>query len=144
MKIDNAGLVDGTVQLGKVVGKHDAVIADDIAGPTDARGGIVSMLGHLVAGPGDDKAGCRRNVERVLPVATRPHDVDVAVAIQGDRNAGGQDSVTKTKKFVDRNATHLDGGEQRRDFRIGELLLRDTDQDGLRFFTGEHLVVHDS
>ena len=96
MEIDDAALVDRAVELIEISGEVHTVVLDNVRRAADACGGIVAVFGHFVSGTGDDEAGCRGDVERVLAIATGTHHVDVAVTVQGYGHARGEDAVAET------------------------------------------------
>ena len=141
MQIDDACLVERAVQTVDIVGELDAVVLDDIRGTTDARRGIVAVLGDLIARAGNHKTTGRRDIKRVLAVATRAYHVNVAVGIQDGGYPRLQDTVAEAQQLVDRDTTHLQGGQQGGNLFRGVFALRDTHQDILHFLTSQFLVV---
>jgi NAD-specific glutamate dehydrogenase len=135
MQIDDAALVDRTVQLVDIVGEHSPMVLDDVRRTTHTRCREVAVLGHLISRSGDDKARGGRDVERVLAVASRSHHVDVAVAVEWHEHSGLQDAIAKAKQFIDCNAAHLYAREQCRNLRVGEFAMRDGDEQLLGLFT---------
>ena len=86
MKIDDACLVERTVQLIDVVGKLDAVMGYDVRCTRHRGGGIIAVLGDFVTCTGNDKTAGGRDVEGVLAVATCTYHVDVAVGVEDGRD----------------------------------------------------------
>ena len=82
MEIDNTALVDGTVQLIDIVRELDAVVGNDIRGAAGTGCRIVTMLGHLVTSTCNHETAGGGDIEGVLPVATRSHYIDIAVAVE--------------------------------------------------------------
>ena len=143
MQVDNARLLEATIQAVEVVGETDAVMLDDIAGAAHRCSGIVAVLCHLVAGTGNDEASCGGDVERVFTIAARADHVDIAVGIQNGGHTGFQNAVAEAQQLVDRYAAHLQGSEQGGDLFGGELILRDAHEDILHLLTCEHFVVQE-
>ena len=144
MKINDACLVDAAVQLVHVVGKLDTVVPDDVAGAAHRGSRIVAVLCHLVARTRNDEAGGGRNVEGILAVTTCSHHVNVAVAIQDGWHTSGKNSVTETKQFIYRYASHLQTGEQGCNLFLRKFTLGDSYNDVSGFLTGKFLVVQHS
>ena len=53
VEIHDACLVEAAVQFVNVIRELDAVVLNDVRGTGDTRGGIVAVLGHLVACAGN-------------------------------------------------------------------------------------------
>lgn len=141
MKIHDAAFVDGSVEFVDIVGKHHAMVLDNIRSTTHACGGIVAMLGHLVTGTGNDEARGRRDVKRILTIAACTNDVDVTVAVERHRYASLQDTVTEAEKFINRDAAHLNGRQQCRDFWIREFTTCDGNQQFLCLLTFQLFMI---
>ena len=109
VQIDDACLVERAVQLVDVVGELDAVMGNDVRGTADAGGSIVAVLGHLIAGTGDDEAAGGRDIKGVLAVAASADHVDVAVGIEDGGHARLQDAVAEAQQLVNGDAAHLQG-----------------------------------
>ena len=144
MEINDARLVDASVQAVDIIRELHTVVLDDIRCTTHRCGCVVAMLSHLIAGTGDDEAGCGRNIEGVLAVAARTHYIDVAVAIEDGRNAGSKDAITEAQQLIYGDASHLQTGEQGCDLLLWELTLGDADDNLLGFLARKFLVVQHS
>ena len=116
-------------------------MGNDVRCTADAGGGIVTMLGDLIASTCNPKATCSRNIKRVLAVATRTYHVNITVGIKDSRNARFQNTIAETQQFVNGYATHLQGRQQGRNLFVGVFTLSDTNQNILHFFTRQLLVV---
>ena len=141
MQIDDACFVETAVQLVNVIGELNTMLGNHVGCSAGRRGGIVAVLGHLIAGTGNDEAAGGRAVEGVLAVAASTYDVDITVAMQGNGNASLQDTVAKAKQFVDGDAAHLQGREQSSNLFVGVLAVGYANQDVLHLFTSQLLVV---
>ena len=73
----------------------DAVVFEHAAGSRHGGGGIVAVLGYFVSGSGHYEAGTRRDVERILAVAARAHNVNGSIGIQVDGRTGFEQTVAQ-------------------------------------------------
>ena len=144
MEINDARLVDAAIQTVDIIRELHAVVLDDIRCTAHRCGCVVAMLSHLIAGTGDDEAGCGRNIEGILAVAARTHYIDVAVAVEDGRNASGKDAITEAQQLIYGDASHLQTCEQGRDLLLWELTLGDADDNLLGFLARKFLVVQHS
>ena len=55
MQIDDACLVERAVQTVDIISKLDAVVSDDVRCTADRGGGVVAVLGYLIACTCDDE-----------------------------------------------------------------------------------------
>ena len=141
MQINDASLVEASVQLVNIIGKLNAVVLDDIRGTRNGGGSIVAVFGDFVTCTGNDKTTGGRDVKGVFAVTASTYHVDIAVGIEDGRNTRLQNAITETQQLVDRYTTHLQGGQQGGDLFVGVLALRDTNQYCFHLFTGQLLVV---
>ena len=141
MQIYDARLVDGAVQLVDVVCKPHAMLGNHIRSSARRCGGIVAVLGHFVSRTGNHKACRSRDVKRVLAVATCSNHIDIAVAIENGRHSCLQNTIAEPQQFVNRDTSHLQGGQQGGNLFVGYFTLRDTHQNVASLLTGENLVI---
>jgi hypothetical protein len=143
MEIDDAALVDGTVELVDIIREVHTMVLDDVGSTTDARSSIVAMLSDFVSGTCDDEARSSRDIECVLAVTASSHHVDVTVTVERHRHARFEDAVTEAEELVDSDAAHLNSCQQGSDLCVVKLTLRDGDEQLFGFLTCEFLVVEE-
>ena len=141
MEIDDACLVERTVEGVEVTGKAHTVKGYHVGGSAHTGGGIIAMLGDLVAGAGDDEACRGRDVERILAVAASAHHVDIAFAVQRGLHAGLQYAVAEAQQLVDGHSAHLYGGKEGRNLLGGIGVAGDACQDVLGLFAAEPFLA---
>ena len=84
MEVSHTALFQTTFQAIGVVGKLHAMLLHHIARTAHRGGSIVAMLGHLVSSTSHYKAGTSRDVERILSIPSRTHNVDGAIRSKVD------------------------------------------------------------
>ena len=95
MEVNHVAALDALAQFARVFGEFDAVVFEYTAGPRYGGGGVVAVLGYFVSGSGYYEAGTCGDVERILTVAARAHNVDGAVGIQVDGCSGFKQTVAQ-------------------------------------------------
>ena len=141
MQVDDAGLIDGAVQSVHIGGKLYTVVLDDIAGTAYRRGGIVTVLGYLVARTCNDETRCGGYIKSVLAVTACSHHIYIPVAVKERRNTRSQYTVTESQQFIHRHTPHLQGGKQGCDLLVRKLALSDAYNDIFGFLTLKFLVI---
>ena len=141
MQIDDACLVERTVQPVDVIGELDAVMSNHIGGATHGSCRIVAVFCYLIACAGNDETGGGRDVEGVFAVATRTYYIDIAVAVEDGWYACFQNAIAETQEFFYGYTSHLQTRQQRCNLFVGIFTLSDTNQNGFHLLTGEFFVV---
>ncbi len=141
MQIADAGFVEGATHHVRIVGELGSVGLQD--GARTAHGGAraVSVLGYLVARAGNHKRRTGGDVEGVLGVTARAHDVEGIVLVEVDVLAGLQQAVAEAEELVHRDAARLERHQQRCDLTVVVGLPGDAEQDVVRLFAGERLSL---
>ena len=99
------------------------------------------MFSYLIACTSNNKARCGGNVESILAVATSAYNINIAVGLKRNRNTCLKNTITKTKKFINRDSSHLNSCEQSRNLCIVELTPSNAQENLLCLFTSEFLMI---
>ena len=141
--IDHVAGVHGAFQPFLVVGEAHPVLLDDIAGPADGGGAVVAVFGHGISGTRHDKAGAGGDVEGVLVVASRSHNVNRAVVVQVYGDAGREQGGAEAQQLVYTDTSHLVDREQGGYLCVVVLSGGDVLHQPAGFFFGQHFVVEE-
>ena len=144
MQVNDTHLIDAAVQTVNVIGELDPVVSNHIRSTTNAGSRIVTMLGHLIAGTGNDKTGSGRDVKGVLLVTTCAYDINIAFTIQLCRNTCLQNTVTKAEQLINGDSPHLKSSQQGCHLFHRELTFGDTNQNVMSLLTSQFLVIEHS
>ena len=144
MEVGHLRLLDRLAQLALVGGELDAVGLDDIRCAAYRRGAEVALLGHIVTRAGHHEAGAGGDVECVLAVAARTHDVDGIVGREVYGEACALQSLAESEQFVYGNAAGADEREHGAELYIVCLALPQVEDYGARLVVGERAAFWQS
>ena len=144
MQVGHAALCHGADEAGRVGGEAHAVLLHHVAGAAHRGGPVVAVLGYAVAGTCHHEAGAGGDVEGVLAIAARAHNVYGAVRGEVDGDARLQQGFAEADELVYLDSAHLEGGEQGGYLRGGVLSAGDALHEAAGFLAGQFFVVEES
>ena len=101
------------------------------------------MLVDLVAAGGNDKGGTGGDVEGVLAVTARTHDVEGIVVGKVDVATCFQQAVTETEELLHGDTACLHGHEESCQLAVVVALLGDTEENVVGVLAGERAALHE-
>ena len=106
MQIGDMAGFHRTAQPVDIGSKLHTVLLHYVARATDRGRPIVPMFHDVISGTGYDKAGSRADIERILSVASRPHNIDRLKLRQIYRDAHFEQCLPKPRQFLYGDITH--------------------------------------
>ena len=106
MKKTDIGLFDLFLQLRTIAFEFITKLLHYIAGTTNRRSPVITMLGNFMTSPCHYKTSKRRNIEGILSIAASTNNVDCFIAIEINLYAYLQKGVAETLQLFDGDTSH--------------------------------------
>ena len=129
MEVSHVASIHGSPQLIIIGRKLHPVLLNHVRRTTHRRSPVVTLLYHRITRTRHHKAGRSRNVEGVLSITTRTHDIQRLIFRQIHRHPHLQQGIGKAGQLLYGNVTHQKHRDKRSNLGVG-------------IFAGHHILQY--
>src|SRR5436190_24200920 len=137
----NISLIDFFLQLLLVIFEFISHLLHHIRCTAYRGCSVISMLGYLLADPGDDKTTKRGDIKSIFSIATGTNNIDHIITIQINGNTKFKQSFTKPLQFFNGNAAHEINGHESSYFMFIVYTLTNIHQNFLSHIVAKRFVL---